>query len=325
MEKEKIKLSKKRIVILVVLCLVVLLVLFGIIKLCKSAFSKEVVAGNIGINRGIAVSDGSQTYYNKDEKGIVKVKGGKAYQIVDETAYSMTVKGDTLYYLTVSSTNTIDLKSVKSNGDELTKITELLTTLGKFYMDDEFVYYAKNSSTSGIAKISLTTGEETIIAAAQVRDFVLDEDVVYFVDSVGALQSVNVNGKDNKEITTEFNLKYIQILGKWIYFYNDQEAALYKMKKDGSDVTKVATFINNEVYNVTSKGIYYFNAVDRQICVCDLKGKKSKPVVAVETTNPKINVVDGILYYFDNSSVEGQLFETKVVKSNGNAVNYSFK
>ena len=52
-------------------------------------------------NMGLAVEKDGVIYYNKYEKGIVKVKGGKEYQITDETAYSMTVYNDEIYYLTV--------------------------------------------------------------------------------------------------------------------------------------------------------------------------------------------------------------------------------
>ena len=39
-----------------------------------------------------------------------KVKGKDEYQITDETAYSMTQVDDTIYYLTLSNSNTLDLK-----------------------------------------------------------------------------------------------------------------------------------------------------------------------------------------------------------------------
>ena len=118
-EKLKIKLDKKKI-LLILIVIAIVLILFGIGKLISS-LSKEKVMGNYA-NMGLAVEKDGVIYYNKYEKGIVKVKGGKEYQITDETAYSMNVVGDTIYYLTVSDLNTIDIKSVETNGDNLNNI-----------------------------------------------------------------------------------------------------------------------------------------------------------------------------------------------------------
>lgn len=317
-KKSKIKLNKRRVIVLVVLALIILLILFGLISLFKTIFSKEKAVGNLS-NMGLVLEDGKTTYYNKYEKGIVKVKDGKENQITDETAYSITIVGDTIYYLTVSDKNTIDLKSVKTNGDELTKIAELNTIISKFYIEDQQLYYVSNKDTAGISKISLDTGKETTIAAANIQDFVLDNGVIYFVDNVGYLHSVSVNGTDSKEIAKDYNIKKIQILKKWIYFYDEKENALCKIKKDGSSKKTVATFVNNEIYNVTSKKIYYYDSINKQICACDLKGKKSKAIVSIGATNPKINISNGILYYLDNSKDNTQIYQMYRVKTNGSA------
>ena len=122
-EKLKIKLDKKKI-LLILIAIAIVLILFGIGKLISS-LSKEKVMGNYA-NMGLAV---------------VKVKGGKEYQITDETAYSMNVVGDTIYYLTVSDLNTIDIKSVETNGDNLKKIKTIYTTISKIYVQDGYIYY----------------------------------------------------------------------------------------------------------------------------------------------------------------------------------------
>ena len=323
MEEKKVYFTKKRIIVLVVAILVALIVIFGVIKLLGAIFSKEVAVGNLGQNRGIATSDGSLTFYNKDEKGLIKVKGNKEYQIVDESPYSITVIGDTVYYSTVSNTGTIDLKSVKNNGENLTKVAELSTNTGKFYIEDGYVYYSKTSSSSGIAKLSLEDGTESMIANSLVNDFVLDDGVIYFADSTGCLYSVNLDGSNYKEITKEYKIYHFQILKKWIYFYDQDEGCLCKIKKDGTDKKVAATFVNNETYNITNKKIYYYNAIDKKICECDLKGKKSHEVVTVQSGNPKINIANDVIYYFENSSKEGQLFETKMVRTNGKEINHT--
>ena len=323
MEEKKALFTKKRIIAIVIAVIVAVLLIIGIVKLCGSLFSNEIASGNLGQNRGIAAFDGSLTFYNKDEKGLIKVKGNKEYQIVDESPYSITVVGDTVYYTTISNTGTIDLKSVKNNGENLTKIAELSSNSGKFYIDGDYVYYSKTSSNSGIARISLKDNTESMITNSMVSDFVLDDKVIYLVDSTGYLYSVNLDGSNYKEITKDYKIHQIQILNKWIYFYDQDEGCLCKIKKDGTDKQVAATFVNNEIYNVTSKRIYYYNAVDRKICECDLKGKKSHEIVSISAGSPKINVANNVIYYFENSTNEGQLFETKMVRTNGKEINHT--
>lgn len=325
-KKGKMKLNLRRVIVLIVLLILILLIIFGVSKLFSSIFAEEKVVGNNSkVNMGLAIKGKDATYYNKYEKGIVKVKGKEEFQITEETAYSMTLIDDTIYYITLSSTNTVDLKKVKTNGDGLSLIKTISTSISKFYIEDNFLYYANDKDIAGIAKISLETGEETMITASNVRDFVLDGDIVYFTDNVGYLHSVKTNGKDKKEISSEYNIANIQILKKWIYFYDEKENALCKMKKDGSSKKTVATFVNNEMYNVTSKKIYYFDEVNKQICSCDLKGKKSKPIVTLEATRTKINIVNNVMYYLDDSKIDSQIYQMYRVKTNGgqaNSINY---
>lgn len=320
MEKKnsKLKLNKRRVIVLIVLAIICVLVLLGIVNLFKLIFGKEKVVGNLG-NMGLAVTDKNVTFYNKYEDGIVKVKGGEEYQITDETAYSIHVIDDTIYYLTLSNSNTLDLRSVKTNGDEPTKIKTLSTPLSKFYIEDGYVYYVTNKDISGIAKLSLETNEENLVVAYNVQDFVVDGDEIFFTDNVGYLHSVGIEGNDLKELATEYNIRKIQVLKKWIYFYSSQEKALCKIKKDGSDMKVVATFVNNETYNITSKYIYYYDSVNNQICRCDLKGKKSKAIVSLKASRTKINIADDVLYYLDDSDSETRIYQMCRVKTNGNA------
>ena len=317
-KKSKLKLNKRRVIVLIVLALILALIIFGIVKLFSAIFAKEVSVGNKS-NMGLVLEEGKTTYYNKYEKGIVKVKAGKEYQITDETAYSMTLVEDTIYYLTVSSQNSIVLKSVKTNGDKGKEIKVLSTPLSKFYIEDDFAYYVTNESTIGIAKLSLQTGEETIITASNVQDFVLEKGTIYYTDSVGYLHSVSTLGTDNKQIATEYNIKNIQIMKKWIYFYDSKENALCKIKKDGSSKKTVATFVNSEIYNITNKGIYYFDSVNKQICKSDLKGKKSKAIVSLDAVKPRINIANKEIYYLDNSKDPAQIYQMFRVKTNGNS------
>lgn len=314
-EKIKIKLNK-RIVFLIIAVLLIILLVIGIIKIGK-AISKEKVAGNYA-NMGLAIEKDGVIYYNKYENGIVKVKSGKEYQITEETAYSMNIVDDTIYYLTVSDMNTIDIKSVKTNGDKLRKIKTIYTSISKIYVQDGFIYYATNKDGNGIMKLNIETEEEQKILKSNIQDFVVDKDIIYFTDNINTLSSVTTSGTDQKMIFSEGSIKKIQLLKKWIYFYDDTENALCKVKKDGSSKKVVSTFVQNEMYNVTSKKIYFYDAINRQICSSDLKGKKSKAIISVNATKPKMNIVKDTIYYLDDSKDETQIYQMYRVKTNGN-------
>lgn len=316
----KLKLNKRRIIVLIVLAIICVLILLGIINLFKLIFSKDEPVGNLA-NLGLVLNDGNTVFYNKYENGIVKVKGKEEYQITDETAYSMTILDDTIYYLTLSNSNTLDLKSVKTNGDAPTKIKTLSTSLSKFYIENGFVYYVTNQDVFGISKLSLENGEEKLVTAANAQDFIVADGIIYYTDNVGFLHSISVDGKDLKTLSKEYNIKKIQLLKNWIYFYNDKENCLSKIKIDGSKVKTVTTFVTNETYNITNKKIYYFDEVNKQICVTNLSGKKSKAVVSLKTNRTKINVANGVIYYLDDSQNESSIYQMYRVKTNGGATN----
>lgn len=319
-KKRKIKLNKRRVIVLVVLAIILFLIVFGIVNLFNLLFSKEQIAGNLA-NMGLVVQGKGAVYYNKYEEGIIAVTKGKENQITQETAYSMTLVDDTIYYLTVSNSNTIDLKSVKITGEDQKKIKTLQTIVSKFYISNNFVYYIENGEAYGIAKYSLDNDENTILVDQKVQDFVLDEDIIYYTDESGYLYSININSGEKRDISTNYNIKKIQVLNKWIYFYDETQNALCKIKRDGSKEKVVATFVNNEWYNVTSKKIYYYDSVNKQICACDLKGKKSKAIVAVTALKPRINIADGEMYYLDTSKNTDQMYQIFRVKENGSAAN----
>lgn len=319
-KKSKLKLNKRRIIVIAVLAIIIFLIIFGIMKLFGKIFSKEVANGNLA-NMGLVVEGKKAVYYNKYEDGIFEVSKGKEKQITEETAYSMTLVGDTIYYLTVSSSNTIDLKSVKTTGEDQKKIKTLQTTVSKFYILNNNVYYIENGDTYGIAKYSLDSEKDDIIVEQKIQDFVLDNDTIYYTDDSGYLYSININNGTKKELSINYNIKKIQLLKNWIYFYDETQNALCKIKNDGSKEKVVATFVNNEWYNVTSKKVYYYDAVNKQICACDLKGKKSKAIVSVTALKPRINIADGEMYYLDTSKNTEQMYQMFRVKENGSAAN----
>ena len=316
--KKNIKLLVRRIIVIVLLLLILFLAFFGLSKLLKLIFAKEVEAGNLS-NMGLATLNKKTVYYNKYEDGIFAVKGNKETRITEETAYSMTVSNDTIYYLTNSDTNAMDLKSVKTNGEDLKTIKTLQTSLSKFYFDSGSIYYFENSENPGIAKFDLESEHISLLVEQRIQDFVFDNNIIYYTNEQGVLYSFNLKTSENKELTNEYSIQKIQVLNKWIYFYDEGQNALCKIKIDGTKEKVVSTFVNNELYNVTSKKIYYFDSVNKQICASDLKGKKSKAIVSVTATKPRINIANKTIYYLDTSKSENQMYQMYRVKTNGSA------
>ncbi len=315
-----VKLLIRRIIVILVLLIILVLIM----KLFSIIFGKEKVVGNLN-NRGLALSVGKEVYYNKYEKGIYKVKGNKEYQLTDETAYSITNYKDKLYYLTVSNSNSIDLKSVDTNGENQELIKSLSTRISKFYIEDGFVYYVTNKDVVGLAKFELETKKESIIATSNVQDFVLDNKTIYYTDNVGYLYKVNIDGTNNEVISRDYSINQIQLLDKWIYYYdssNSEEkgpSGLYKIKKDGTSRTLVSENINNEYYNITSKSIYYYDISSKKIIKTNLNGKNSKEITQLndQMLLTRMNIANGVIYYLDKSIDDSQIYQMYRIKEDG--------
>ena len=129
---------------------------------------------------------------------------------------------------------------------------------------------------------------------------------------------------DDTNYSNGYDVWYDQVITRDLdeaELYDSTEEALCKVKKDGSSKKVVSTFVNNEMYNVTSKKIYFYDAVNQTICSSDTKGKTSKVVVSIKSTKPKINIVDGIMYYLDDSKNENQIYQMYRIKTNGGKIN----
>ena len=273
--------------------------------------------GNLS-NMGLATFDDGNVYYNRYEKGIVKYKGNKEYLITDETAYSINVVGNDIYYLTVSDNNSIDIKTVKTNGDSLRKIKSIYTSVSKIYVQDGYIYYATNKDIDGIARINIETNEETIITTANIQDFQVLEDTIYFTDNINHIYKMALAGVEVKRISEDLRVKQFQILGKWIYFLDEDNGTLNKVRLDGTDKAVVTDKIKNNNYNVTSKKIYFFDAENKKICSINLKGNDFKELVTIKANNTKINIADDNIYYLDESKDEAQTYQMYRVKTSGN-------
>lgn len=314
MKKINLKINKKKVVFLAVILIAVIILAILISNLFKG---KDDVNGNIS-NRGLATYVDGVTFYNRYENGIVKYKGNKEYLITDETAYSINVVGDDIYYLTVSDSGDIDIKTVKTNGDGLKKIKTIGTSISKIYVQDGYIYYSTNREIDGIARINIENNEETIITTAVIQDFQVLENEIYFTDNINNFYKMSLTGIDLNRVSNDLRLKQFQIVGKWIYFVDIETNSLNKIKLDGTDKNLVTDKIKDNNYNVTNDKIYFFDAENKKICSVNLKGNNYKEIITIQANRTKINIADDTLYYLDTSKDESQISQMYRIKTNGN-------
>jgi len=315
-KKVSLKLNKKMVIGLIVLIFIILL--FVIVLNNVTGSSKNSYSGNI-YNKGLVAENKAETYYNKYDKGIIKIKNGKEYQITDETAESINVVGDVVYYLTVAN-GTIDIKSVETNGNNMRKLATVYTSITKIYVVDDYIYYYSNENNiCGITKINIDGTNKTMITTSNIVDFQVIGDTIYFTDNINYLYKMTLTGTNVERIETNYQISKFQVFDKWIYFYNENEGALCKVKEDGTEGVTVSNLVRSEIYNITGKKIYFLNPDKKEIASINLNGNGYKSIVEIQTNNTKINIAGNILYYLDDSTDETQAYQIYRVKTNGNS------
>lgn len=311
----KIKLSKRKIMLTILLLVVILLIILT--SKIIGALTKERSISNLG-NMGLAVYDGKYVYYNKWEEGIFKTKGSKEEKLTDETAYSMNIVDDTIYYLSVSDNQEILLKSIKTNGEELKTLKRLYTSISKIYVQDGYIYYVTNEGLDGISKYEIETGNTTVITNASIKDFGILDDKIYFTDNIKNLYVMSNTGINLERIVNKPVVEKFQIQGKYIYFYNNEEEAFCRVDLNGENMEVISDRIaENANYNVTSKKIYYFDKETNSISKMDLDGDNVKIVKEINAKKTKINIIEDKIYYLDSSKDPKQSYQIYRVGTDG--------
>lgn len=317
MEKEKktFKFSKKIIVAIAIIILIISIVIT--IKVINKKKNENNGFGNIS-NMGLAAIGEAGVFYNKYEEGIVKVKASEEFQITNETAYSINVIGDDIYYLNVGDTSNINIRKVKANGSNLETIKTIKTSISKIYVLGNYIYYVTNENQDGIAKLTLDGKEERIIASSEIKDFQLVDNTIYFTNKLGDIYVMTDNGTDIKKIDTNSYIREFQVMDEWIYYFDEQSERLCRVKINGQENEIVSEYINSNIYNVTKNKIYFFDKDAKKIASVNLNGGNYKEIVSVSTNKTKINVVDNIIYYLDASKDESKIYQIYRIKENGN-------
>ena len=91
--------------------------------------TKERNISNLG-NMGLAYYYDGHIYYNKWEEGIFKVNKFSEEKLTDETAYSINIVDDVIYYISVSKDQEILLKSIDIPLDSATSNILTKRTIG---------------------------------------------------------------------------------------------------------------------------------------------------------------------------------------------------
>lgn len=301
----------KILLIILILIIIVAIVIFNITK------HKSSENGNMS-NMGLAIKYKGVTYYNKYEKGIFAVKNGTETSLTDETAYSLTIYENKIYYMTIADFNNIVIKYVDLDNGEVKNVMTIYTSISKFYIVDDYIYYFINDVQSGICRSSINGGEETLLLIDNIQDFVIYNNKIFYVNSSNKICSFSLKNQKNIILNNDTYAKKIQIVDKNIYYYNENENALFKIDENGSKNELVSVLINNEIYNVCGKYVYYFDSTNSKICRMKLKkSNECNDIVSIDISKTRINIAGDILYYLDKSTNESQNYQMYRIKTNG--------
>lgn len=319
MEKkvEKNKKLNKKAVALIVAIVIIAFCTVAITINSNNKNNKGDVNGNLS-NLGLVTESDGVVFYNKYENGIVKVKGNKEYQITNETAYSMQVVDDYIYYLTKGESNKLLIKKVKTNGDKLSTEKEIQTSISKFFVVDNAIYYVNQS---GISKIMCDTKEENLICQDKVEDFAVDNNTIYYTDDFGYLYSMNLGGTDKKTILND-EITEFQVYDGWIYYYKQSENYLSKINIDGSENDTVTDKVNSYIFNIYKGKIYFYDSEKSNISCIGTNGKNLEVITKIKTNKTRINLTsNGDIYYLDASNGENNIYQMYRIGTNGRKLN----
>lgn len=284
---------------------------------CIFKFGKSDENGNIA-NMGLACESKGVIYYNKYEKGIFSVKNGEEKQLTDETAFSLNLVGDKIYYITVADFNNVVIKCVDTNGQNMKKIATIYTSISKIYVDKQAIYYATNETQKGIAKIDLNGENETTLLTENVQDFQLSGNKIYYINSANQICRADISGENPTQLSDTAVTRRLQVIENWIYYYDRNEDALFRLKKNGKKKELVSVLIHNEIYNISGKYVYYFDRENSKIARMRIqKSNQCNDIAFLEVSKTKINVVGDEIYYLDQSKDEAQTYQMYRVKADG--------
>ena len=305
----------------VAVIVVILIVIISFIKSKSTVPINSNQNGNIS-NMGLAVANGDVIYYNKYEKGIFARQKGEEKQLTDETAYSMQIKNNKIYYLTVANFNNVIIKSIDITGENLKDIYTIYTAISKIYVDNENIYFVSNKDDSGIKKVDLNGKNETSVVSGNIKDFQVVGDKIFYINESSNICMISKNGKKDKILNEEIIANKFQVVDNWIYYYNQTENALFRINQKGTVNELISVLVKNETYNVAGEYVYYFDSDNQKISRMKIgKSNKCDDIVNVNVVKTKINIANDEIYYLDESENKSQTYQMYRAKIDGKEIN----
>lgn len=220
--------------------------------------------------------------------------------------------------MTVENFNNVVIKSVDVNGENRKKIATIYTSISKFFVDNNSIYYATNQENGGIVKMNLDGTNENKIVSEKIIDFVLYKGEIYYINSENNICKISTSGGNNILLNEKITAQKIQIVDNWIYYYYEAENSLFRMKLDGKNNEVVSVLVNNETYNIYGNYVYYLDTENSKIARMKIgQTNKCDDIVNLSVLKTKINIANGELYYLDKSQDESQTYQIYRVKLDG--------
>ncbi len=303
---------------LIAIFVIIVFMIIGIIVISSKLKSKE--NGNLA-NMGLACENQGVVYYNKYEKGIFAIKNGKETQLTEQTAYSLNVMDDKIYFITVADFNHVVIKCVDKTGENLKNIATIYTAISKIYVDKQNIYYSTNQTGKGIVKIDLNGENEKVLVTENVQDFQVVKDDIYYVTQKSQICKTDKEANQVSQLSDVETAEKIQVVDSWIYYYDQKENALFRIKPNGKKKELVSVLIHNETYNVSGKYVYYLDTQKAKITKMRIgKSNQCTDIATLRVSKTKINVVQNIIYYLDKSQDESQTYQMYRIKETGEKV-----
>ncbi len=313
-------LKNKKILAITVACLIAAIILFVLLfKLVSKLSAPENGIGN-SANSGKVAYDGEYTYVALND-GLYKEKKNKITKISEDLASSIIVNKGNIYYMSASSQRYYDIKMINGDNGEIKTLNHIYTNVNKIFYYDNSLYYVSSDDGYGVRKLSLDDMNESLIILANIIDFSVEKNILYYTDITGNLIKINLKDKKQTVVDDEHGIRKIQVKKKWIYFYSNIEKGLCKVKNNGKGFAVLNENIKNDYFNITDKGnIYYLDQAEQGIFKGKIKAKKPKKIASLKNTTSSINLVNGIIYYEDYKDEESTELSLIRIKASGRLV-----
>lgn len=132
----------------------------------------------------------------------------------------------------------------QSRSDDLYKIDNEIYLLAYKFNDEK--------ATTGIHRVNINTEETVRICEAAVRKFMIERDMIYFMDIDGYLYKISLDDGNNAEKLTDFTVSDFTVLNNIVYYVSVEDKGL-ELFKLGESVSvnpggRVQELVNKEGY-----------------------------------------------------------------------------